>query len=568
MYNYDILVYGTTPSGVLAAVSAAAEGYQVALLDPRSLVGGMISGGLVNTDIGTTTEIFGGRTLKYFQQVYQYYYNNGTLQPSHTLHQSASAMYILEPHVGEYIFYSMINEVKDNLTIYLNTRITSVDIQETIINTPTIRSTNNNTTPSVNTQETIINTTTIRNINNIYTTLNDTVFHGKIILDCTYEGILLPLTNISYTYGREANTTYNESVAGVLPEPHNASTPDHPFTSQPQLPYGINPYWENTTEILPLINTELPNPVGFGDLRTQSYNYRITITNISALKVPFPKPNNYNSSTYELFYRAITIGNWKEGIGLGGMMPSLDSNKRYGKFDVNSQKLDQPGFSWNYPLSIITNNWTMQEEIWELHKDFTLGLLYFMSTDPRLTPEFRAFMQSIGFSNDEFINYDNFPPQLYIREALRLQSDYIFTQYDREINYTKHDSIGMGSYSIDVLHVSRYPDKIYGVLEEGGLQAPSFLPPSLPPFEIPYRIIIPKENEVNNLLVPVAVSASHLGFCAIRLEPTWMIIGESAGIAATIALRYNTTVQNINISLLQNRLQELGQILHFNNTVG
>ena len=199
--------------------------------------------------------------------------------------------------------------------------------------------------------------------------------------------------------------------------------------------------------------------------------------------------------------------------------------------------------------------------MWEDHEEAYLGLFYFLATDPGLPPGFAQGSKEIGLPLDEHVGTGHFPGALYVREALRMQGDFVFSQKDVEEGEVHVDSIAMGSYSIDIMHHSRYVDKLGVVMEEGGMQAPSFLNTSVPPFEIPYRAILPKRAQATNLLVPVALSSTHIGFNAVRLEPTWMPLGESAGVAAAIAAKSGLDVQDINVTALVGRLRQLGQVL-------
>jgi hypothetical protein len=379
-------------------------------------------------------------------------------------------------------------------------------------------------------------------------------------LDATYEGLALPLTGASFTWGREAPQVYNESVAGVT-QPCGDVSPGHVYTCQPQVFAGVRAAWPNGTLLQGV--TPPPGPAWTGDNRTQSYNFRVTLTTNASNLVPFPRPEGYDPSAYELFRRYIAlheITNASKLLG-GTRLP-------HEKYDDNNQMTDWVGESWAYPPAIAAQNQTAQDAVWSRHTTLAQGFFYFLATDPGLPAALRESMRTWGLPADEFLNSGHWPPSLYVREALRLVGDFVLSQADREVSLTKQDSIGMGAYSVDVLPLSQFAS-INGTVErEGGIQAPSFLPPSLPPFEIPYRALVPRRSELSNLIVPVALSASHVAFCAVRLEPTWMVIGESAGVAAARAAAEGVAVQDLDVPALQVRLRQLGQVLSLTSLSG
>jgi hypothetical protein len=247
-------------------------------------------------------------------------------------------------------------------------------------------------------------------------------------------------------------------------------------------------------------------------------------------------------------------------VGLGGALPNA-------KFDNNNHNLGQfPGLSWPYPAAVAANDWAAQEAVWAAHRAAYLGLFYFLATDPRLPPGFASGAREVGLPLDEYRATGHFPGALYVRECLRLVADFVFTQREFEGGGggAHADSVAMGAYSIDIMHHSRFVNGSGWVVEEGGIQGPSFLNKTVPPFQVPFRALVPKRGQAKNLLVPVALSASHVGFNAVRLEPTWMPLGESAGVAAAQLARNATSgaaVQELDTAVLTARLRELGQVL-------
>jgi hypothetical protein len=528
-YDVDVLVYGATPGGVLAADAAAGEAggaLRVALLDPRALVGGCMAGGLANTDVGSDARVLGGRTRSFFQRVSAAYGGAGN-----------ASQYTFEPKVAEAIFRDYFLASKPNLALHSSTRIVRVDAEPA---------------PGGG-----------RRLARLHTAAG-AAFTARVVVDASYEGFLLPLANVSFAYGREPAAQYGERAGGVS---GTAGVPGA-YTVQPQLFAGVDPFvGAPGGAVLPLVQAQPPGPLGSGDARTQAYMYRVTTTAVpGAFLQPWPRPPAYNASQFELFRRLVAARNGSHVLGACSNLPR-------GKCDSNSQYFDQsgPGFSWDYPRAVAAGDWAAQQAVWDAHRDFQLGLAYFLQNDPALPPAVRANMGTFGLPLDEYplstgTPVAHFPPQLYVRETLRMVSDFVLTERDRVTDLAKPDSIGMGDYTIDVLPVSRFPLRnastgAWGTALEGGVQAPSFLTPGLPPFQIPYRAIVPRRAEAVNLLVPGALSASHLGFCAVRVEPAWMVLGESAGVAAALAAGSGGAVQDVDVPALQARLRELGQVL-------
>ena len=517
-YDFDVLVYGSTPAGVLAADAAAGEGARVALLDPRGVVGGAISGGLCETDVGTTPAVIGGRARIFFEEAAAHYGKTGQL-------------YVFEPHVAESIFRDFFLASKPALLLALNTRIASLEVAGGVI---------------------------IRAV-----LANGSSLTARVFVDASYEGWLLPMAGVDFAYGREGAEAFGERDAGVLPPSNPAWTPARPYVAQHQLgPPVREPLFPNGS-IVPFITPPPPAPLGGAENATmQAYAFRTTLTTDAGnMLQPWPRPDGYDPASFELVRLAIAQGgltDFRSVAGLGGALP-------HEKFDNNNHGYGQfVGLSWPYPAAVAENDWAAQEAVWAAHRAAYLGLFYFLATDPRLPPGFAAGSRAVGLPLDEYGTTGNFPGALYVRECLRMQSDYVFTQHEFEGGVAHADSVAMGSYSIDIMHHSRYVNASGWVVEEGGIQGPSFLNATVPPFQVPFRALVPKRGQGKNLLVPVALSASHIGFNAIRLEPTWMPLGESAGVAAAQLARNATpgaAVQDLDTAALVKRLRELGQVL-------
>jgi hypothetical protein len=347
--------------------------------------------------------------------------------------------------------------------------------------------------------------------------------------------------------GREGKTVYGESWAGVQPVT---------FTSH-QIDARINPFYDGSArKPIPLIHTAPMERTGEGDKGVQSYCYRMIATDNPENMISWPKPEGYDPGIFELvkrYYRE------KPDAGsLIGFWPTLPN----GKSDINSSagiSTNLPdGSSWQYPCA----DYAKRDSIIRWHKLYTLGLAYFLAKDPSVPEKVRSYMNSFGLCRDEYPDNDHFPHQLYIREARRMKGEYIMTQHDLMYDTIKYDAIGMGSYNIDIremqrvyIDISRFPDLKQEVYNEGYLSIP------VAPYQIPFRAILPKFMECTNLLVPVCVSASHVALASIRMEPQYMILGESAGIAASMAVKENRPVQLIDIFALQAKLRKRNQIL-------
>jgi hypothetical protein len=498
--QYDVVIYGATASGITAAVSATSEGSRVLLVEPGKNIGGMVTGGLSHTDYGDRT-VIGGLTYQFYQKVADYY---GT----HVFYWRGP-----EPHVGEKI---MRNWLKDSgVEVWFNKRVLKVKKNKNVI-------------------ESIFFT-------------DGTEVNAKVFIDAGYEGDLMARAGVSYTWGRESIQDYNESWAGRQPVT---------FTSH-QIDARISPFIdEKEKALLPLIQKKPMVGIGEGDKGIQSYCFRLIGTNRQENMVPWQKPENYKPEVYELarrYYRA-----HPDAGPLIGFWPTLPNRKS----DINSSVgistnlLD--GSSWEYPDA----GYEKRDSIWQWHKDYTLGLAWFLSTDETVPLKVRDAMKTFGLCKDEYADNGHFPHQLYVREARRMKGEYFMTQYDLMTDTVKYDAIGMGSYNIDIremqrnyIEISRFPDMKYEVYNEGYLSIP------VAQYEIPYRSLLPKYEECQNLIVPVCISGSAIVIASVRMEPQYMIMGHSAGVAAAIASKTGRAVQKLDIQELQDKLTAQNQVL-------
>ena len=365
-----------------------------------------------------------------------------------------------------------------------------------------------------------------------------TVF-AKMFIDCTYEGDLMAKAGVSYTIGREDNKLYNETYNGVqLMKGH-------------QFPDGIDPYkipGDSTSGLLWGIAPTTLSPEGTGDKLVQAYNYRICLTNNPTNKIEITKPDNYDPAKYELLLRLFDAQPEKRKLNhyfIWSRMP----NK---KTDINNRggfSTDMIGMNHNYPEA----SYKEREKIIKTHKDYTQGLLYFYKTDPRVPKELKDEIQEWGYPKDEYTENHHWSPQLYIRESRRMIGDYVMTQAHCEGHEIVDDGIGMAAYTMDSHNCQRIVIKKDGkhfVKNEGNVEIGGGLP-----YPISYRSIIPKENECKNLLVPVCLSASHIAYGSIRMEPVFMVLAQSAAIAATEAI-HTGSVQSVNVKKVQAILHE------------
>ena len=363
-------------------------------------------------------------------------------------------------------------------------------------------------------------------------------FAATQFIDATYEGDLMALARVSWTLGRESQEAHGESLAGH-------QFPKRRMESSPRDAAG---------KLLPLMTAASPGSDS-GDRRVMTYSFRLCLSNDPANRVPLTEPPGYDPARFELARRAI-LEDPKS------VMLDLYSLPRAGKFDGNN------GIGKQISLGLIgtgskwaESSWPRRQQIWQAHKDYTLEFLWFLQHDPSVPEKIRERMASVGLAKDEFKEYDHWPPALYVREARRMVGRYVMTQHDIRTNVTKEDSIGVGSFPIDSHDCQRVATKAGGWVNEG-----TIMPKRLPaghghPHQLPYRSITPREEECANLLVPVCLSATHVAFSSVRVEPTWMVLGQSAGIAAAMAAETDVAVQRLSYKELRERLIAAGQVL-------
>ncbi len=498
--QFDLVVYGGTAGGVMAAVAAAREGLTVVLLEPSRHLGGMVTGGLSRTDFGKK-EVIGGIALEFYQRAGKKYGRDIEWMP--------------EPHVAETILNEMIAEAK-TITVLLKHRLKE--------------------TGGVQKQGTRITEITME---------NGTRFRGAIFADASYEGDLMAQAGISFTWGRESAAQYGESLAGVRPKDRN-----HQFD------FAVSAY-DETKRLLPEIQREPRGDIGAGDRKVQAYNFRMILTNDPANRIPFSKPAGYDPKRFELAAR------WLQGLvkekGRAPRMNEILLPAQIAgtqKWDFNNRgafSTDYIGKSWDYPNA----SYKRRAVIWADHKRYTEELFYFLQNDPRVPKETQTELAQFGLAKDEFAENHYWPYQLYIREARRMVGDFVVTQKDIQTELTKPDAIAMGSYNSDSHNVQRY------VTLEGNAQNEGNMEVAVRPYQIPYRVLLPKKSEATNLFVPVCFSASHVTYSTLRMEPQYMMIGQAAGVAAKLAIETRTAIQDINTHQLIDKLKRLGAVFEW-----
>jgi hypothetical protein len=503
--QFDICVYGGTSAGVIAAYTAQKMGKTVVMIVPDHHIGGLSSGGLGQTDIGNKQAI-GGLSREFYQQMGKFY---GT-----------SEAWKFEPKSATAIFEKMMREV--NITVIKGKQIGSLAKMGTDISSINL----------INTYGSPGKTQQIR---------------ASVFIDCTYEGDLLDLAGISYTIGRESNSVYNEVNNGFqLPEYFKVS-------GIHQFPDGVSPYkipGNPTSGLLWGISDNSAAPVGSGDKLVQAYNFRICLTDSASNMIPIRRPKGFKKSRYELLARLIAAQPQFLRINDYFMWILMPGRKT----DINNRG----GFSTD--MIGASHSWSeasfeQRRKIFKEHLNYTKGLLYFFKTDKRVPDTLRNFVAAWGYPKDEFTNNGHFTPQLYIREGRRMIGEYVMTEDECNGKKVVSDPIGMGAYKMDSHNTQRIV--VEGMVKnEGNVEVGRF-----PPYPISYRSITPKRTECTNLLVPVALSASHIAFGSIRMEPVFMVLAQSAATAAVQAIDKNKAIQDIDYSALKKQLLKDKQVL-------
>ena len=490
--EFDVVIYGGTAAGVITAVSAARMGLTVALIEPTRHIGGMVTGGLSATDHGEKI-VTGGDALEFYRRVGAKY--------------GVPLFWYPEPKVAESVLNEMLAEQK-GVRLFLRHRLREhggvhkkgASITELVME-------------------------------------NGVRFRGKLFVEASYEGDVMALAGVRYTVGRESTSAYGESLAGVRPKDRN-----HQFDVRV-------PARNEAGRLLPEISPLPRGEIGTGDARVQAYNFRLILTREKANQVPFERPAGYTARRYELLRRFIDVVQRERGTPpkLGDLL-LIRADLPHAKADFNNRgpfSTDYIGASYRYP----DGSYAERARIWREHVLYTKGLLYFLATDSRLPGSIRDAMNEWGLAKDEFTDNGNWPYQLYVREGRRMIGDFVMTQKDLQTELTKPDAIAMGSYNSDSHNVQRFVQPDGSVQNEGNMEV------RVEPYQIPYRIMLPRRAEAANLLVPVPFSASHVVYSSMRMEPQYMMIGQAAGVAAALALRHGVGVHDVDVAELHRELK-------------
>ena len=494
--RYDVVVYGGTSAGVVAAVKATRLGAFAVLIEPGQHLGGLSSGGLGATDIGNKAAI-GGMSRDFYRRIGRKY--------------DEDAAWRFEPHVAEQVFEELIKEAGVNVV-----RGERLDLKQ-----------------GVRKEGTRITAIAME---------SGRVFHGRMFIDASYEGDLMARAGVSHTVGREANAQYGETLNGV----QTRSAVHHQFVEE------VDPYvvpGDPASGLLPGVAAGGPGEEGAGDHRVQAYCFRMCTTDAPENRRPWPEPADYDAGRYELLLR-----NFEAGDVRVPWHPVTMPNR---KTDTNNNfaiSTDHIGANYGYP----DGDYETRARIIADHRSYQQGLMWTLANSPRVPDDVRKHFRTWGLAKDEFVENDNWPHQLYIREARRMVAAYVMTEHNCRGTQVAEDSVGLAAYTMDSHNVQRYVDEHGHARNEGDVQVHGF-----PPYPISYRSIVPKRDECTNLLVPICLSASHIAFGSIRMEPVFMILGESAATAGVEALRTEIDVQAIDYERLSKQLLADGQVLEW-----
>lgn len=523
--TYDVVIYGGTSAAVATAVQTKRMNKTVVIVSPDKHLGGLTSGGLGWTDSGKKNAI-GGFSREFYHRVWKHYQKSDSWNWQEqsefgTRNQSppgkpggVSTMWVFEPSVAEKIFDELIAE--HEIPVH---RDQWLDRQNGV------RKSDGR----------------IRSI----TTISGETFHGRMFVDATYEGDLIAAAGVDYHVGREANSVYDETWNGIqvgtLHHSHWFAKPVDPYIEPGNPESGL----------LPRISDKPPGVKGQGDERIQAYCFRMCLTNVEENRIPFPRPAQYDAAQYELLLRVFESG-WREMFNKFDAMPNhkTDTNN-HGPFST-----DNIGMNYDYPDA----SYQRRREIIREHQTYQQGLMYFMANDPRVPDDVRTAMSKWGLPKDEFTDNGGWPHQIYVREARRMVGMYVMTEHDCLDRTDTPDSVGMGSYTLDSHNTQRYVTPDGHVQNEGdiGVHTPR-------PYEIAYGSLVPKQSQCENLLAPVCVSSSHIAFGSIRMEPVFMILGQSAATAACLSIDDDIAVQELPYEKLKARLLDDGQVLELVN---
>ena len=538
--KYDIVIYGGTSAGVAAALQSSRMGKSVVLIEPTNRIGGLTTGGLGQTDIGNKQAI-GGISREFYENIKKYYDDHENwkwekrseyVDGGQTRTEEGEAtMWTFEPSAALAVYKSMMD--KEKIKMVYNERL--------------------NRESGVKKVNGRIESITME---------SGKTYKGKVYLDATYEGDLMASAGVAYAVGRESNAEYGETLNGVQANSINMALTG--FVSKNAFNHnfipGVDPYVKKgdpTSGLLPNVN-EKPGLEGEGDKKIQAYCFRMCLTDHPENRIPFQKPANYDEINYELLFRNYEArkGPIREMYSYGNsLLPWINSSMPNRKTDTNNKfgfSTDYIGRNYDYPEA----SYAEREKIIKDHRNYQMGLMWTLANHPRIPAEVREEASKWGTTKDEFERVDGWQQQLYVREARRMVSDYVMTQKNCEALTVAEDAIGLAAYGMDSHNVQRYVDANGFVQNEGNVEAHGFKP-----YPISYGALVPKKEECNNLIVPICVSSTHIAFGSIRMEPVFMVLGQSAATAAVLAIDANTGVQDVPYSKLKEQLLKDGQRL-------
>ena len=513
----DVIVYGSTPGGFCAAIAAAREGASVILLEPTDHVGAMNTGGLSHCDSNQMVRsTLMGLFHEWHTRVVKDYTDRGLKAPYNPAKKDQSR-WTFEPHVAMRVTMKMLDEA--GVAVLTERYLKSV-------------------------------TKDGARIKSLVTT-NGT-FTAKVFVDGSYEGDLMAAAGVDWTIGREARDTYGESLAGK---------------QYPKKKMDVNGF-DKDGKLLPLLTTDDAGPEEAGDRYVMTYSFRLCLTTDSKNRVPMPKPVHYDPARFEVIRRYLKAGG--NSVGFDAYPLPASRVVGIGTLPLPNQKFDgNNSIGRQFSIGLVggANEWHTADEagrkkIWEAHKQYTLEFIHFLTTDPAVPQTIRHKYQKFGLCKDEFADYEHFSPALYVRESRRMQGMYVLSQKDILEEPSKDDPIAISSFPIDSHDVQRIAFRNSGVINEGTIfpvrnqkRKQGYA------YHVPYRSILPKPRQCNNLLVPVALSCTHVGISSLRIEGAWMVIGQGAGIAAALAAEQGVAVQELDYAKLRERLLVQQQIL-------
>jgi hypothetical protein len=513
--DLDVCVYGGTAGGVAAAVQAARMGKSVVLIEPSRHIGGMTSGGLGYTDSGDKAAV-GGIAREFYQRIKKHYdrpdaWKYGRREDYKPYRPGDDAMWTFEPHVAERILREMLNEHK--VGVVTGERLDRSD-KGVILHGERLSR---------------------------FRTESGKSFGASVFIDASYEGDLMAAAGVSYAVGREPNAKYGETLNGVE---RAQNTHSHRFVVK------VDPFLKPGDQASGLLFGIEKDPLpkdGEGDHRLQAFCFRMCMSNVKENSVPFPKPADYDEARYELLFR-----NFEAGDLRFPMKPDLMPN---GKTDTNNNcavSTDYIGRNYGYADA----SYAERERIVKEHASYQKGLMWSLANHRRVPQKIRDEMAKWGLAKDEFTDNGNWPHQIYVREARRLVSDYVMTEHDCRRTRVTPEPVGMGSYNMDSHNCARYVTPEGFVQNEGDVQvSPGG------PYQVSYKAIVPKAGECPNLLCPVCLASSHIAYGSIRMEPVFMVLGQSAATAACLAIDDKCAVQKVEYAKLKERLLKDKQVL-------